>query len=74
MKKEKNTQEEVGQSWLSATGAAFAQYLILIIHLAVLFSCGKAGRNEQNVFKYNEVSGISSLDPAFAKSQSVIWA
>jgi oligopeptide transport system substrate-binding protein len=49
-------------------------YSLLIIHLVILLSCGKAKKNEQNIFRYNEVSGISSLDPAFAKSQSVIWA
>ncbi|HEY8389038.1 MAG TPA: ABC transporter substrate-binding protein [Parasegetibacter sp.] len=26
------------------------------------------------VFRYNDVSGISSLDPAFARNNSVIWA
>lgn len=49
-------------------------YSLFIIHFAFLLSCGKAKKNEQNIFRYNEVSGISSLDPAFAKSQSVIWA
>jgi len=49
-------------------------YSLFIIHFALLLSCGKAKKNEQNIFRYNEVSGISSLDPAFAKSQSVIWA
>ena len=49
-------------------------YSLFIIHLVILLSCGKAKKNEQNIFRYNEVSGISSLDPAFAKSQSVIWA
>lgn len=49
-------------------------YSLFIIHLVFLLSCGKSKKNEQNIFRYNEVSGISSLDPAFAKSQSVIWA
>lgn len=50
------------------------QYSVFILSFFFLFSCGKARKNEQNIFRYNEVSGISSLDPAFAKSQSVIWA
>ncbi len=41
--------------------------------LMLLVSCGKRRQNDANFFKYNEVSGVSSLDPAFAKSQSVIW-
>ena len=49
-------------------------FFILQVSFLLLLSCGKARKSEQNIFRYNEVSGISSLDPAFAKSQSVIWA
>jgi ABC-type transport system substrate-binding protein len=31
-------------------------------------------RADHTVFRYNEAAGISSLDPAFARSQSNIWA
>ncbi|MEO5647336.1 MAG: ABC transporter substrate-binding protein, partial [Chitinophagaceae bacterium] len=40
--------------------------------ISVIFSCNKQNRNK-NIFHYNEVSGIASLDPAFAKNQSIIW-
>lgn len=74
----KNTRDGrmVLQRLIAAVEYTFSPSLFFIFYssLLLLFSCGKAGRNEQNVFKYNEVSGISSLDPAFAKSQSVIWA
>ena len=33
----------------------------------------KYGQDKQ-VFRYNENTGIASLDPAFAKNQAVIWA
>ena len=50
--------------------------IVLFLVLIVMFSCG--GRNQSNsnktVFKYNEAAGITSLDPAFAKDQSTIWA
>jgi peptide/nickel transport system substrate-binding protein len=36
--------------------------------------CSGSKYNEQNYFHYNETTGISSLDPAFAKNQSNIWA
>ena len=39
-----------------------------------LSSCGKRAASGKQVFRYNEYSGIASLDPAFAKNQSVIWA
>lgn len=50
------------------------QVLMVCLSAILLFACGKRRQNDTNFFKYNEVSGISSLDPAFAKSQSVIWA
>jgi peptide/nickel transport system substrate-binding protein len=28
----------------------------------------------KNIFRYNEQSGIATLDPAFAKNQSIMWA
>ena len=49
-------------------------FLLFTYHFLLYSSCGKSKKNEQNIFRYNETSGISSLDPAFAKSQSVIWA
>ena len=52
----------------------YFSFFIFYVSFVLLSSCGKAKKNEENFFRYNEVSGISSLDPAFAKSQSVIWA
>lgn len=46
------------------------KYILFII---ILISCGQSKRNP-NIFQYNEQSGIASLDPAFAKSLSVMWA
>lgn len=41
----------------------------------VLFAaCSGRATGYGQVFRYNESSGIASLDPAFAKNQSVIWA
>ena len=42
----------------------------LIVFL--FFSCNSHERHS-NIFHYNESSGIATLDPAFAKSQSVMW-
>lgn len=38
-----------------------------------ILSCYNPGKTEKKIFHYNEVSGISSLDPAFAKSQATMW-
>lgn len=52
------------------------QYSFLWIFLLTgfFFSCGEktnVGRNM--IFRYNESSGIQSLDPAFSSGQSIIW-
>ncbi|RFS19213.1 ABC transporter substrate-binding protein [Chitinophaga silvatica] len=39
-----------------------------------LLSCGAKKEQELSVFRYNSTYLIASLDPAFAKSQEVIWA
>lgn len=36
--------------------------------------CYNNKNSEAKIFHYNEFNGISSLDPAFAKSQSTMWA
>lgn len=49
-------------------------FLILLITLFIL-SCGKADKKKDSylVFRYNESKGITTLDPAFARSQPLIW-
>ncbi len=41
--------------------------------LIQLVACYNKEKSESNIFHYNEFNGISSLDPAFAKSQSTMW-
>ena len=49
--------------------------LCLFILLVCLASCQIEDKNASlSIFKYNESSGINSLDPAFAKDQASIWA
>ncbi len=50
--------------------------LLPLLLLTLLSSCGNnANQNsDKTVFRYNEASGISSLDPAFARGQADIWA
>ncbi|MDO4881485.1 MAG: ABC transporter substrate-binding protein [Capnocytophaga sp.] len=40
----------------------------------ILISCNTNNKEEKQIFRYNEHSNISSLDPAFARTQSNIWA
>ena len=48
--------------------------LILLLVLGCVFACKQAGEQNKNVFSYNETTGIATLDPAFAKNQSIMWA
>ena len=50
--------------------------ICLIILVSILLSCNspEITTNGKTVFRYNESSGITSLDPAFASNQANIWA
>jgi len=39
----------------------------------MMVGCNDNKKSSKNIFHYNESFGIASLDPAFAKSQSVMW-
>lgn len=41
--------------------------------LSILLSCHSRHESGKKIFHYNEPTGIASLDPAFAKNQSVMW-
>ncbi len=39
----------------------------------LLLACGEQTVRHQKIFRYNEVSGLATLDPAFARSQAIMW-
>lgn len=47
-----------------------------IICVALLWSCSErpSSNSSTSVFKYNQHTGITSLDPAFSKDQATMWA
>ena len=47
-------------------------WLLIIVGFCAL-SCNNSTQNDKQVFRYNETTGIATLDPAFAKNQSIIW-
>ena len=47
---------------------------VIVAITGQLAACYNKKNSEGKIFHYNEFSGISSLDPAFAKSQSTMWA
>ncbi|HEV8284291.1 MAG TPA: ABC transporter substrate-binding protein [Chitinophagaceae bacterium] len=52
----------------------FSGFCFLVPCTLCLFSCAGKKQTHKNIFHYNEQTGIASLDPAFAKNQSIMWA
>jgi oligopeptide transport system substrate-binding protein len=50
-------------------------YLKFLVFYLFLFFIGCKNENvkDKNIFSYNEATGIATLDPAFAKNQSIMW-
>jgi peptide/nickel transport system substrate-binding protein len=46
---------------------------LIITCFCGLPACHNTGRKTAEIFHYNEQSGIATLDPAFAKNQSIMW-
>lgn len=46
----------------------------IILTLLLAASCSNRHHPDKMIFRYNESAGIATLDPAFAKDQSIIWA
>lgn len=46
----------------------------LIFIIICVLGCNNKQHTNKQVFRYNVVEGISTLDPAFAKNQAIIWA
>ena len=48
--------------------------LSFCVLICILLSCDTHRHDDKKIFHYNEQTGIASLDPAFAKNQSIMWA
>ncbi len=46
----------------------------IILLSIIIASCKSHQYPDKKIFHYNELSGVASLDPAFAKNQSIMWA
>lgn len=47
---------------------------VLLAFSVIVGGCSGRQQEDASVFRYNENSGIATLDPAMAKNQSVMWA
>lgn len=49
--------------------------LLVALFFSFFYSCSDSQKQQgKSVFRYNEPANITTLDPAFAKDQTVIWA
>ena len=46
---------------------------IIAVAALLLSACRSHEHPDKQIFRYNESAGIATLDPAFAKDQSIIW-
>ena len=53
---------------------SYKYFLFLTTTLIFFTSCYHTEKEKGKYFHYNDYSGIASLDPAFAKNQSIMWA
>ncbi|MBK9290259.1 MAG: ABC transporter substrate-binding protein [Bacteroidetes bacterium] len=60
--------------WKSNCTLQVLAWLIPAFMLLGLASCKKPAPAPDNIFRYNESAGLSTLDPAFAKDLPHIWA
>ena len=47
---------------------------LLFVVCSCITSCKSHQHPDKKIFRYNESSGLASLDPAFAKNKQVMWA
>jgi oligopeptide transport system substrate-binding protein len=58
-----------------ATGLKHYSLFIGFLSLSIIItSCNSHQHTDKTIFRYNESSGLASLDPAFAKNKQVMWA
>ncbi|MGN6801917.1 MAG: ABC transporter substrate-binding protein [Ginsengibacter sp.] len=50
------------------------RFRFLLPIIIIIFSSCSQHHTDKNIFRYNDQSGIATLDPAFAKNQSIMWA
>jgi len=53
---------------------SYLRQLLAACFFGGLMGCASYKEDGKKVFYYNETTGIASLDPAFAKNQSIMWA
>ncbi len=64
----------LSNKYLCHKSAAFILCAFVPLWLILFASCKNHNHPDKKIFRYNESSGLPSLDPAFAKNKQVMWA
>lgn len=59
---------------ISGNSIAFIHITIVVLCILLFTTCKDHQHPGKKIFRYNESSGLASLDPAFAKNKQVMWA
>lgn len=62
-----------GQQSINKNIRILKALLSVMILCVVGWSCGSKTSDQQQVFTYNQVEGLPTLDPAFTKNQATMW-
>lgn len=49
------------------------KFSFYVLWLFFLYSCTTHQHTDKKIFRYNEAAGISTLDPAYARNQAIMW-
>ncbi len=61
---------------LQQTNVSFSACLkaaVLLPACLILYSCQSRQHQDEKTFRYNQIGGLESLDPAFAKNLAIMW-
>jgi ABC-type transport system substrate-binding protein len=58
---------------LGVAGCWLLSFPFAVLWVWMTAGCFSGEKSDKKVFHYNEQTGIASLDPAFAKNQSIMW-
>lgn len=54
----------------------YRKIIYFVLYASILcigINCGSGTDKSKNIFRYNQIGGLESLDPAFAKNLSIMW-
>ncbi len=54
--------------------AGYPLWIFCFLAIPLMISCSGKRHSHKKIFHYNQPEGISTLDPAFAKNQAIMWA